>query len=838
MLRSLIPALFLLFSLPSARAQLWVDLMLDGETNLHDVKAAFDAEWEGRGYERGKGWKQFQRWYWFWDQRTWPDGERPDPSVYLDALQQARLMREQRGGLRDAAIWESMGPVDWTSWSYNPGNGRVNCVAVHPYDPNTIYAGTPSGGLWRSTDNGGTWQVLYTDLASMGVSGIVIRPDEPNTIYVATGDGDGADTWSSGVIKSTDGGTTWETTGLDWNITQTRTTRALRMDPMDPDRMYCAASNGLFRTTDGGATWDNVQGGSFRDVEFMPGDSSIVYACTNRFFRSEDGITFTAVTAGLPPQGEVSRMAIAVSPANPLIVYALCGRSSDQGFHGLYRSVDGGLTFSTRSTQPNIFGYAEDGLTDGGQAWYDMALAVDPDDPDVVYVGGINVWKSTNGGLTWSIRSHWVYPSVVGYTHADIHSLDIIGGRLFCGSDGGLFSSGNGALSWTDLSEGLNITQFYRIGGSELNPGLVLGGAQDNGSNRLRNGEWIHVFGADGMECAVDPTNPDIIYVSSQNGGILRSNLGGQSFESVNDFITEPGPWVTPYVIDPVTPTRLVAGYLNLWISEDRGNSWFQATEWLGTESMRCIAIAPSDPNVIYAARNDRVVRSDDGGFTWSNIRFGLPNLSPTSFGVDPEDPYHVWITFSGTSANQKVYESLAGGVSWINRSAGLPNASANSIVCQANSPNGVYLGTDVGVFYRDDVTGAWEVYGEGLPNVVVSELEINYNAGKLRAGTYGRGLWQANLFYSPFAAIGEGGAAQAPRVLPLDMLGRFTIQGDDRMDIVRLRVIDTMGRDVHTQRWTGHGAVLDLSTRAAGAYTVLIEGARRSWAQRVVVGW
>jgi hypothetical protein len=121
---------------------------------------------------------------------------------------------------------------------------------------------------------------------------------------------------------------------------------------------------------------------------------------------------------------------------------------------------------------------------------------------------------------------------------------------------------------------------------------------------------------------------------------------------------------------------------------------------------------------------------------------------------------------------------------------------------------------------------------------VVVSELEINYNAGKLRAGTYGRGLWQANLFYSPFAGIGEGGAAQAPRVLPLDMLGRFTIQGDDRMDIVRLRVIDTMGRDVHTQRWTGHGAVLDLSTRAAGAYTVLIEGARRSWAQRVVVGW
>lgn len=477
------------------------------------------------------------------DQRTWPSGERLDPAIHLQAVAEAKALRAQRGGARDAALWEPLGPTTWTSISYNPGNGRVNCIVADSNDANVFYAGTPSSGLWRSMDNGATWVALYTDLPSMGVSGIAIDPTQPGTIYIATGDGDGADTYSAGVLKSTDDGATWDPTGLNWSISQSRTTRGLRMDPTNPQRLYCATSNGIHRALDGGETWTLLMNGSFRDVEFKPGDPSHVYACTDRFFRSvaDGGAFVTSATDGLPSPEQVGRMAIAVCPAAPDVVYALCSSEEDNGYMGLWRSTDGGLTFSLRSSSLNVFGYDMNGNSSGGQAWYDMALAVDPTDPHIVYVGGINVWRSTNGGATWQIKSHWVYPSDVGYTHADGHSLDIYNGRIYCGSDGGVHMSEDNGASWIDLSAGLDIMQFYRIGGSELMPELIMAGAQDNGSNRFLSGSWTHVFGADGMEAAIDPFNPSVVYSSSQNGGLRRSYNGVVDWTSLTDDMFEEG---------------------------------------------------------------------------------------------------------------------------------------------------------------------------------------------------------------------------------------------------------------------------------------------------------
>ncbi len=838
MLRSIAALLFSLLTLPTLFAQSWVDLMLDEQTNIYDVKEAFDEAFEGRSYKRGKGWKQFQRWYWFMDQRSYPSGERPDPAVFLEAMAEVRAMRAAKGGSFDAAEWQSLGPTEWNSFSYNPGNGRVNCIALDPQDPERIYVGTPSGGLWRSNDNGETWEALFTDLPSMGVSGIAIRPDDPNTIYIATGDGDGADTYSAGVLKSSDGGGTWESTGLDWNISLARTTRALRMHHNDPDVLYCAGSSGLYGTTDGGDTWTTHSGGSFRDVAFMPGDTTIVYACTSAFLRSEPGgVNFSgAGITGLPPIGQVGRMAIAVTPADPLMVYVLCSNTA-QGFLGLYRSTDGGLTFETRSTTPNLFGYDETGEDEGGQAWYDMAIAVDPVDPEIVYVGGINVWRSTNGGTNWNIVSHWVYPSQIGYTHADIHSLNVLDGKLWCGSDGGIFVSANNGNNWQNRSFGLDIAQFYRLGTSELLPGLVLAGAQDNGSNRLLAGQWTHIHGGDGMECAVDRVDPTILFASYQNGGLLRSTNNGVSWTGIAEAIEDQGNWVTPYVLDPNYNGFLMAGFRNLWVSADRGDSWYQTSFWPVGQFVRCITIAPSNSEVIYAGRDDRIQRSDDNGFNWESIKPGLPNLSPTSFAVDHADPLHVWISFSGTSANQKVYESLDGGDTWTNRSAGLPNVPVNSIVYQPGSPHGVYIGTDMGVFYRDNYTDGWEVYGTGLPNVVVTELEINMNTGKLLGATYGRGIWQADLYYSPFVGIPNIALADGPRLVPTGAPGQFHVLDTEGLGpILQVRILDSMGRELGQRRGQSDRQLLDLSHHPHGAYNVVISTGQGRWVRRVVL--
>ena len=820
------------FLLP-AMAQQWVDLMMDDETNIHEVKAAFDAEWQGRAYERGKGWKQFQRWHWFWEQRTWPSGERIEPGVYLEAVEEMKAMRERKSGSRDEAVWAPLGPTSWQSISYNPGNGRVNCVAVDPFDAQVLYAGTPSGGLWRSPDNGASWTALFTNLPSMGVSGIAMHPDSAGTLFIATGDGDGSDTYSAGVLKSTDHGQTWQTTGLNWNITQSRTTRALRMKPGNPSHMLCAASNGMHRTVNGGANWQQVSTGSFRDVEFLPGDTNVVLACTDRLYRSNNGgLVFGTVSTGLPPPSAVGRMAIAVTPADSMRVYVLCSDQTDNGYLGLWRSLDGGLSFQQMSGTPNIFCYAEDGLDSGGQAWYDMALAVEEDNADVVYAGGINVWKSNDAGATWSIKSHWVFPASVGYTHADIHSLDVIGGRLFCGSDGGLYVSDAGGASWTDLSAGLDIMQFYRLGGSELIPELIVAGAQDNGSNRYLNGQWTHVFGADGMEAAVDPEDPQILYSTSQNGGLRRSDNNGVDWNQISDWIPDEGAWVTPFALDATWPGRILAGYRNVWASDTRGDSWYQSTFWPEDQFVRAIAVAPSDGSVIYAARNDRAEHSLDMGITWQDIRQGLPSSSPTSFAVSHSDPMHVWISLSGTGSGQKVYESFDGGFTWINKSQGLPNVPANSIVTQPNSPNGLYLGTDLGVFYRDDYMTQWEPYGLEMPNVVVSEVEINMAAGKLRAATYGRGIWEADLYFSPFASVAERAAAQGPRVVALDMEGRFGVLSDEPLTAVR--VIDGLGREL-MQLPGARANRIDLSAQPGGAYIIEVSTASGRWGRRVI---
>ncbi|MBK9177011.1 MAG: hypothetical protein IPM46_11910 [Flavobacteriales bacterium] len=829
-------SLLLAFScIHHATAQRWVDLLLDDESNLQEVKAAFDEEWQGRSYQRGRGWKQFNRWYWFMEQRTWPSGDRPDPSVFLAAMEEVRAMRAMKSGQRDEAVWTPMGPSTWTSTSYNPGNGRVNVVALDPFNPQVIYAGTPSAGLWRSADNGSTWNALFTDLPSMGVSGIALHPDSVGTLFIATGDGDGSDTYSAGVLKSTDHGATWQTTGLNWNVTQSRTTRALRMHPNDPQTMLCAASNGLQRTLDGGVSWQQVSSGSFRDVEFMPGDTTLAYASTNRFYRSVNGLQAFSTSGinGLPAPNLVGRMAIAVTPADPLIVYALCSDDNDNSYLGLYRSNDGGISFTLQSDSPNLFCYADDGDDSGGQAWYDMALAVDPVNPDIVYVGGINVWKSTDGGLSWEIQSHWVFPSDIGYTHADIHSLDILDGRLFCGSDGGIFVSDNAGDTWDDLSAGLDITQFYRLGGSELLPDLIMAGAQDNGSNRYLNGAWTHVFGADGMEAAVDPYDPGIVYSTSQNGGLRRSDNGGLDWDGIGDQIPEDGAWVTPFVMDPTWPGRIIAGYWNLWASDNRGDDFYPLTNWDEEQFVRAIAIAPNDGSVIYAARSGLVERSTDMGWTWQDIRAGLPNLTPTSIAVHHADPMHLWISFSGTTAGHKVYESVNGGLSWTNRSTGLPNVAANSVVVQRDSPNGLYLGTDMGVFYRDDYTGIWEPYGVGLPNVVASEVEINMAAGKLRAATYGRGIWEVDLYFSPFAGIAELLPDGGPRVIALDLDGRFAVQGAER--ITRLRVLDAIGRELLLFAGNASSRTIDLSMQPGGAYIIEILTPQGRFARRVV---
>lgn len=743
-----------------APAQPWMDQVPAGsQQDFSSIQKAFNDYWKGRDTrEKGKGWKQFKRWEWFWEQRVFPDGRFPDPMhLYNETLQEATRRSERTG--RFAGSWSEMGP--YTSPGGYSGLGRLNCVRLDPVNPFLLWVGSASGGLWKSTDGGAVWTTTTDELPSLGVTDIAIDPTNGTTIYIATGDGDAGDTYSVGVLKSTDGGDTWNTTGLNWSTAQTRRITRLLMHPDNPAVLF-AAGSGIYRSTDAGASWIQVSANVYRDMEFKPGAPDTMYASGNSaaVVRSTDGgITWSASSTGI--SGAIGRIALGVSAANPEVVYALAANNSNSGFAGFFRSTNSGASWTLMSNAPNILGWDYNGTDTGGQGWYDLAVAVAPLDANEVFVGGINNWRSTNGGATWTLSSLWYNRGSTPTVHADQHDLYFVPGSdmLFAGNDGGIYVSVDHGYGWTWLGSGLKITQFYRFGLSAGNPDILIAGSQDNGTKARGPSQWRDALGGDGMEALVDYTNPDIMFGSLYYGDINKSINGGLSFVPATSGITEQGGWVTPYIMHPTNPQILFAGFSNVWKTTNGGASWTRSGV-LGGGTLSLLAIAPSDPNVLYAGRSAALARSTDGGATWGSIPLPAGAGALTYLAVHPENPGSIWVTSSGYSAGNKIFRSDDGGGTWTNISGSLPNVPANCVVYQRNSPERVYVGTDIGVYYRDLTTGDWQDFNTGLANVIVNELEIQDAARKLRAATYGRGIWESDLVPDEGVVLGQSPSA------------------------------------------------------------------------------
>lgn len=725
----------------SLSAQEYVKMMQDPNANFYDVQEAFYDYWGDEEPSRGLGWKQFKRWENFMEARVYPSGEHIPSQPYYNSWQQAQEDERFSSEAKDGSEWVPLGPTSWESQGWNPGLGRVNMVVRHPSNDDILYVGTPAGGLWKSEDAGITWTPLTDNLPSIGVSGLAINPDNPDIMYLATGDGDGGDTYSLGVLKTTNGGVTWESTGLSSEVSQNERCSKILMHPTNFEKLWVATTDGLYVTTNGGTEWAQALDEYVRDLEINPSNPDIVMTSGNRFYRSTNGgSTFVQVTEGLAPSNETGRLAIAVTEANSDFVYLLA-TNNNNGFYGLYQSTDGGVTFTEKSNSPNVLTWSQTGEGTGGQGWYDLAIAASHVDADEIYVGGINVWRSNTAGTDWEIISHWNYPTDVGYTHADIHSLDVYGGDLFCGSDGGVFISENEGNDWTDLSEGLQITQYYRVAVSTTDPNLVLTASQDNGTNLFSNGtDYVHLLGGDGNMALIDYNNDQIMYSSYPGGSFQKSVDGGQSFSGFNDGIDENGAWVTPLKFHPTNPDILFSAYENVF--KNTNGTWTQLGTMPGSGTLRSLAVAPSDANVIYTATQGNIYKTTDGGVNWENISSSLPNQSITDIEVDPDDSDRLWVTFSGYSQNSKVYTSINGGNNWSNLSTGLPNLPVNCITYQTGSNDGIYAGTDAGVYYRNDQSSEWIAYNEALPNVIVNQIVLHYGTNQIYLCTYGRGVW------------------------------------------------------------------------------------------------
>ena len=764
MLKQFLLSSFLIaFSLVCTHAQSGLYECLADKTSFSEISRSGDAYYDNlaaNNLQRPAGdpkRKHWERWKWYVSGRLGPNGEFVNiPKRILQAKQDLdRRTYHPSSGRSTVSNWSFIGPAKseyFNTFAEFNGLGRVDRIAFHPTNSNVIYVGAPAGGLWRTSNDGASWTALSDYIPSMGVSGIVISHANPNIIYVLTGDGDSKITNglvngagyvrnSVGVLKSLDGGLSWSQTGE--LATGEYVGYRLVQDPNNAATLLAATDVGLFKTTNGGNSWTEVNAGKHYDVEYKPGSSSIAYATkSGRAYSSNNGgDSWTEASFGGGGICCSGRVEIAVTPAGSNLVYLVAGPVFDTlTFNGLWLSNDSGQSYTLVRNSPNILGSASDGNSSGDQSDYDLCIAASPENQNTVLTGALTVWRSTTAGLLMTNATTYRETGDPDtYIHPDVHDLayNPLNGHVYAATDGGFYKSTDDGLTWTDLTEGIATAQCYHMASIG---NLVMLGSQDNGVKKRQSTStsYDHVFGADGFDVVYDYGNTSISYATI-NASTMRFTSNGLSRSN----ITIPGQaFFSNLAMHPSDPTIIYLGSSDVYRSTDSGTNWANR----GADGRWAMATCPSNGNRIYAAGGGSMWRSDDQGGNWTELKnkpgFPATFSKITDIEVNPTSSSEVWITLGGFDPGSKVYRSINAGESWTNISGTLPDIPMNCL--SVVSLGKAYVGSDLGVFFINlNSMTDWIPFSNNLPPIPVTEIRLA--GGKMRAATFGRGIWEAD---------------------------------------------------------------------------------------------
>lgn len=742
-----------------------------------------------------KGWKVQKRWEHDMLMHSDGKGEPGDAAAFLSY--QTNKSLAGRASSAFSANWFPVGPFDIPedlTGYLEVGIGRMNCMAFHPSDPQVLYVGVAQGGVWKTENGGQTWMPLTDNLPILRISDIDINPLNPDEIYISVGDyayiGINLETtnrkrhthYGLGVYKTTDGGLNWQPTGLTFEQTQGDASLIcdVLIHPENPQTLVAAGESGVYRSTDGGASWNTVLDTLMWDVIPDPVNPNVLYAASGwvnnsqagyaGIFKSLDfGQTWTLLNTGVPPTGEVQRIKLDIPIQNNNRIYAVAVDLFG-GYYGLYSSNNAGQTWSFTPAPVNVLDGGQ-GENTGGQGTYDLTLLTDAENENRIFVGGVNLWASDDAGQSFNPVAHWT--TFYGPTiHADQHHMyrHPLTGEYFMVNDGGVYKTSeiisqtwdealNGSpwpSNWTNLNNGLNVTSFYRLSSSKNSTGRLVAGAQDNSTSYFDGTNWLAIFGGDGMDNYLSPFDDFHVLGSSQFGNFYISYDGGVTgdFSPSNPF-DEAAEWTTPVVSAPSQAGRLYLGNVNVVVSDDEGMSWTPGGNIPGTgQPLTALGVSPSNANLVFAAsRVDylnnlpmQVFRSQNGAQSWVNVSGSLPDsLYATGIAVSPTNQSEVFISFAGFSSGAKVYRSTDAGLNWDNVSYNLPNVPVNMVTCLPGTSD-LLAATDAGVFLLRADSTAWIDESLGLPNVIVSDIEINAALNKVYVSTFGRGIWATDL--------------------------------------------------------------------------------------------
>jgi hypothetical protein len=766
----------------------------DMETWIGEAQSFYDANPE-RKTTKGSGWKPFNRAKWYYEARLSIDGEAPAPDARWRVWEKKQELLARQPQLRSTTSWFSLGPANYS--------GRVLDIEFDPTDVDIIYVGSASGGLWKSTDAGASFVPMSDELPSIAIGAVAVLPWAPNVVLIGTGEGANGDVTGVGVLKSTDGGTTWNTTGMTYPVTSGHGFHVMEVNPTT-QTILAGATDGLWRSTDEGETWVDVKtGGDYFDVKWKPGDPMRVYTVkgsdasgNNVKVSTDDGLTWTKAGTGQPVSFAIGKSKIAVTAAAPATIYALYSENSISGnTTGVYRSTDDGATWTAQNTTTNIA---------GGQGWYNLSLAVDPNNANVVIAGGVNLFRSVNAGVSYSQISGFNAP------HVDHHAIQYVPGsnsEVWVGSDGGCWRSTNDGDSWIDMNNGLVTYQFYDIcvNNNPDTPYYAMGGTQDQGTDKWAGtSSWLDGLFADGMVCNINPVNGTAVYAEIQFGQQyknLSSGVGG--WTPINNGFTGGKAWVTPVDQDQTAGAHLyTASSDGIFRTTSGGSSWTN----VASHAASWICFSPLDGDMIWTVQGAGApyLTTDDGA-TWTQVSpYGFTvSGSATKILAHPTDPDGVFVVFGSYLGTVHVVRSTDRGATWEDVTGDFPSQPVNAIEVDPAFPTDWYIGTDVGIWKSTNGGVNWLPFDTDLPNVVVSDLEIQIHERKLVAGTYGRGLWELDL--PPVGGVGVETTLDArPGHLMFDApwpnpvqdrtLLRYAARSDGR---VTLDVYDVTGRHV-----------------------------------------
>jgi len=813
MKKKLLLAIAVLFAITSSQSQDYIRMIEEGSYSVEEIIFSAESYFDIVGKEKGTGYIQFKRWEYMAKRLMNEEGYLSSLTENIQELERYNAYLNETSGDRQPLTdnWTELGPSYWNSTtSWNPGVGRITGISVDSNDNDHIIIGANTGGVWRTTDGCATWTPLTDYYSNLYVYSVTIDPSDPSVYFFGS--------YSGLIYKSTDSGATWNHLGTIGNSSVNK----ILLHPTNSNTMFATAGNaGIYRSIDGGANWTQaVTDSKGYDVEFSPGDPMVVYASGSGFHKSVDGGASFTTIGGFNNGPKM----IGVSASNTSRVYVL---EADNGiFGGFYVSNDTGASFTEIDHgSNNYFGYSTSAQDNSGQAPRDMDITVNPIDEDEVHIAGILTWRSMDGGNSFTCTADWI-PSAaananIGYCHADVDIMEFIGTVLFVGTDGGIFKAVDTANLnsnyYTDLTTGIGIRQFYKIGISQSPDVIVTGGSQDNGSSFYSQAEgWKDWIGADGMEGFVDKSDLDIMYGMIQFGQMYRTEDGGQSLIGISEPGVGSGEWVTPFEQHPVLTNTIYVGYNIIYESSNKGISWSAISQNFGS-SLDEMKISPSNPQVMYASNGNAFYKTTDGGNTdWTLTT--LPGGIINSIAIHPSDPDKVAVA---TSSGNKVFVSTDGGMTWDNYLFNLPNFSALALVWDDNGLDGLYLGMNYGMYYIDNSFTEWQPYFNNLPNVIINELEINKIDGNIYAGSYGRGLW-ASPIVPPILDVESFITEDQVTVSPNPARDIVTIDFKQVLD-VDISIYDVLGKLVIYQPniYMNDDHQIDVSQLRSGVYFI-----------------